>query len=133
MNEEAQAQAQAQNVNLWEDIALKDALIRLGLTDIGARKFMENGVTDVHRFQSLDEKALTRLIKIITHDHDGDAGLVIPFMAQEYIHAMLFWTHQQFALGLPFNPCNLSFAPMSEQEMEERRGRILYNITKGTV
>jgi hypothetical protein len=41
MNEEAQAQAQAQNVNLWEDNALKDALIRLGLTDIGARKFME--------------------------------------------------------------------------------------------
>jgi hypothetical protein len=83
MNEEAQAQAQVQNVNLWENNALKDALIRLGLTDIAAREFMENGVTDVHRFRSLDEKALTRLIKIITRDCDGGAGLVIPFMAQE--------------------------------------------------
>ena len=43
------------NVNLWQGNALKDALVRLGLTDIAAREFMENGVTDVHRLRSLDD------------------------------------------------------------------------------
>lgn len=88
--------------NLWEGNVLKDAFIRLGLTDVAAREFMENGVTDMERFRSLDAKALTRLIKTITKDRDGGAGLIIPFMAQEYIQAMLFWTHRQVALGLPY-------------------------------
>ena len=93
----------APNVNLWEGNALKDALIRLGLTGIAAREFMENGVTDVHRLCSLDEKGLTRLIKTITKDRDGGAGPLIPFMAKEYIHASLFWTHRQYSLGLPYD------------------------------
>ena len=108
--------------NAWEGNELKDALVRLGLTDVAAREFMENGVTDVHRLRSLDEKALTRLIKTITKDRDGGAGLVIPFMAQEYTHAMLFWAHRQFALGLPFDAAlfHLADAEYWMQKMREQ-------------
>ena len=80
----------------------EDAFIRLRLTDVAAHEFMENGVTDMERFRSLDAKALTRLIKTITKDRDGGAGLIIPFIAQEYIQAMLFLTQRQVALGLPY-------------------------------
>jgi hypothetical protein len=89
-------------VNNWEGNPLKEAFIRLGLTDVAAREFMENGVTDMERFRSLDSKALSRLIKTITRDCDGGARLIIPFMVQEYIQAMLFWTHRQFSLGQIF-------------------------------
>mmetsp|Transcript_10772 Transcript_10772/g.15567 ORF Transcript_10772/g.15567 Transcript_10772/m.15567 type:complete len:99 (+) Transcript_10772:305-601(+) len=44
-------------VNNWEGNPLKEAFIRLGLTDVAAREFMENGVTDMERFRSLDSKA----------------------------------------------------------------------------
>ena len=53
------------NANLWEGNALKDAFARLGLTDVAAREFMENGVTDVHQRRSLSSEALGRLIKLI--------------------------------------------------------------------
>jgi hypothetical protein len=84
--------------NLWEGNALKAAFIRLGLTDVAAREFMENGVTDVHQLRSLSKEALARLIKQIQCDNHGGAGLVIPFMSQEYIQAMLFWIHRQHLL-----------------------------------
>ena len=95
-------QGQAQP-HLWEGNALKAAFIRLGLTDVAAREFMENGVTDVHQLRSLSSEALARLIKLIQRDRDGGAGLIIPFMSQEYIQAMLFWTHRQYSLGLPYD------------------------------
>jgi len=56
------------HANLWEGNALKDAFIRLGLTDVAAREFMENGVTDVHQLHSLSSEALGRLIKLIQRD-----------------------------------------------------------------
>jgi hypothetical protein len=52
------AEANAVNPNLWEGYALKDAFVRLGLTDVAAREFMENGVTDVHQLRSLSTEAL---------------------------------------------------------------------------
>jgi hypothetical protein len=97
------AEANAVNPNLWEGNALKDAFVRLGLTDVAAREFMENGVTDVHQLRSLSTEVLARLIKLIQRDRDGGAGLIIPFMSQEYIQAMLFWTHRQHSLGLPYD------------------------------
>ena len=120
-NLNANADAADANVNLWQGNALKDALVRLGLTDVAAREFMENGVTDVHRLRSLDEKALARLIKTITRDRDGGAGLVIPFMAQEYIQAMLFWTRRQFSLGLSYEAdlFNLADAEYWMQKMRD--------------
>jgi hypothetical protein len=78
--------AAAAAVNLWEGNELKDTFVRLGLSDIAAREFMENGVTDVHHI--LDEKALTRLIKTITKDRDGGAGLIIPVMVTVSMNAL---------------------------------------------
>ncbi len=51
----------------------------------------------------VSKEALARLIKQIQQDNHGGAGLIIPFMSQEYIQAMLFWIHRQHSLGLPYN------------------------------
>jgi len=110
----------AVNANLWEGNALKDAFVRLGLTDVAAREFMENGVTDVHQLRSLSSEALARLIKLIQRDRDGGAGLIIPFMSQEYIQAMLFWTHRKHSLGLPYDAVTFN-RPDTIYWMEKRR------------
>jgi hypothetical protein len=89
--------------NLWADNPLKDAFVRLGLTDVAAREFMENGVVTVHQLRSLSAEALTRLMKQLQRDNNGGAGIMIPFMSQEYIQAMRFWTNHQFSLGLPYD------------------------------
>mmetsp|Transcript_28951 Transcript_28951/g.41484 ORF Transcript_28951/g.41484 Transcript_28951/m.41484 type:complete len:289 (-) Transcript_28951:4068-4934(-) len=88
--------------NNWDNNPLKAALMRLGLTDVAAREFMENGVTSIHQLRVLSKEALIRLIKQI-HRDQGGAGLIIPFMSQEYIQAMRFWAQRQFTLGLPFD------------------------------
>jgi hypothetical protein len=106
--------------NNWNDNPLKAAFVRLGLTDVAAREFMENGVTDVHQLRSLSTEALARLIKLIQCDRDGGAGLIIPFMSQEYIQAMLFWTHRQHSLGLPFDAQTFN-RPDAIYWMEKRR------------
>ena len=89
--------------NLWEDNALKHAFVRLGLTEVAAREFMENGVTDVHQLRSLSKEALARLIRQIQRDNHGGAGLIIPFMSEEYIQEMFFWIQRQYSLGLPYD------------------------------
>jgi hypothetical protein len=47
--------------------------------------------------------------------------MIIPFMAQEYIHVMLFWTHRQYSLALPFNAklFNLADAEYWMQKMHD--------------
>jgi len=65
-------------VNNWDGNPLKDALMRLGLTDVAAREFMENGVVSIQQLRMLTDTALTRLIKQIHRDNNGGAGLQIP-------------------------------------------------------
>jgi hypothetical protein len=89
--------------NNWNDNPLKAAFVRLGLTDVAAREFMENGVTTIHQLRVLSKDALVRLIKQIHRDNQGGAGLTIPFMSQEYIQAMRFWAQRQYTLGLQFD------------------------------
>jgi hypothetical protein len=89
--------------NAWEGNPLKGALIRLGLTDVAAREFMENGITSLHQLRMLSEASLTRLIKQIHRDNAGGAGLAIPFMSQQYIQAMRFWAQRQYTLGMPYD------------------------------
>ncbi len=48
-------------------------------------------------------EALAHLIKQMQCDNHGGAGLIIPFMSEEYIQAMLFWTQRQYSLGLPYD------------------------------
>jgi len=36
-------------VNNWDGNPLKDALMRLGLTNVAAREFMENGVVSIQQ------------------------------------------------------------------------------------
>jgi len=106
--------------NLWDGNPLKDAFVRLGLTDVAAREFMENGVVTVHQLRSLSADALTRLMKQIQRDNNGGGGLVIPFMSQEYIQAMRFWTQRQFSLGLQYDAENFHM-PDAVYWMEKMR------------
>jgi hypothetical protein len=89
--------------NTWDGNHLKAALVRLGLTDVAAREFMENGVVSIQQLWMLTETALTRLIKQIHRDNNGGAGLQIPFMSQQYIQALQFWAQRQHTLGLPYD------------------------------
>jgi hypothetical protein len=51
--------------NNWDNNPLKAAFMRLGLTDVAAREFMESGVTSIHQLRILSKEALIRLIKQI--------------------------------------------------------------------
>jgi hypothetical protein len=68
------------------------------------------------------EESLASLIKLIQRDCDGGAGLIMPFLSQEYIQAMLFWTHCQPSLGLPYD-AEMFNRPDAIYSMESRRGQ----------
>ncbi len=75
--------------------------MRLGLSEVAAREFINNGITNTHKLRILTADALDRLIKQIHHDNQG-AGLFIPFMSQQYIHAVRFWVNRMYILGTPY-------------------------------
>ncbi len=62
---------------------MEEALMRLGLTEIAAREFTNNGINGLERLRMLSSDGLDRLIKQIHRDNQG-AGLFIPFFSQEY-------------------------------------------------
>ncbi len=57
----AQLLAQIQQQNL----AMQQALMRLGLLDVAAREIINNGISSLQRLRMLSEEALTRMIKQI--------------------------------------------------------------------
>ena len=77
------------------------ALMRLGLTQVAANEFINNGITTIHKLRVLTEDALDKLIKQIHRDNQG-AGLFIPFFSQQYIHAIRFWANRMYILGAPY-------------------------------
>lgn len=80
------------------------ALIRLGLTEVAAREFTDNGITTLHRLRTLSEDDLKALIKQIHRDNaGGGAGLLIPFGSQQYIQAIRFWAGRMHITGRPYN------------------------------
>jgi hypothetical protein len=85
-----------------EQQEMEDALIRLGLTEVSAREFMNNGITSLDRLQVLTQESLTQLIKQIHRDNQG-AGLFIPFFSQQCINVVHFWANRMYILGLPYH------------------------------
>jgi hypothetical protein len=77
------------------------ALLRLGLSEVAAREFTNNGINSLQRLRLLNEDGLDRLIKQIHRDNQG-AGLFIPFFSQESVHAIHFWVNRMYILGLPY-------------------------------
>ncbi len=75
--------------------------MRLGLSEVAAREFINNGITNTHKLRILTADALDRLIKQIHRDNQG-AGLFIPFKSQQYIHAVRFWANRMYILGTPY-------------------------------
>jgi hypothetical protein len=81
---------------------MTQALIRLGLTQVAANEFINNGITSINKLRVLTEDALDKLVKQIHRDNQG-AGLFIPFFSQQYIHAIRFWANRMYILGvLPY-------------------------------
>jgi hypothetical protein len=64
---------------------------------------LDNGITNMNPFHALTEDALDCLIKQITRDNNGGAGLVIPFASQQYLHVLQFWANRMYILGSPYN------------------------------
>jgi hypothetical protein len=82
-------------------LMMEQALMRLGLSEVAAREFMDNGINSLQRLRLLNEDGLDRLIKQIHRDNQG-AGLLIPFFSQESVHATHFWVNHMYTLGLPY-------------------------------
>jgi hypothetical protein len=83
--------------------AMRAALVRLGLTEVAAIEFTDNGVTSMARLRNLTEEALEHLIKQIPRDNNGGAGLVIPFVSQQHIQAIRFWDNRMYIIGAPYD------------------------------
>jgi hypothetical protein len=81
---------------------MRAALIRLGLSNVAAQEFINNGVDSTHRLRLLSTEDLDKLIKQIHRDNTG-TGLFIPFMAQAYIRAIRFWANRMYILGADFD------------------------------
>ncbi len=87
--------------NLPNPEAFRDGLIRLGLSELSANEFLNNGITSLNKLRCLTTDALDMLIKQIHRDNQGQ-GLFIPFFSQQYIRAIRFWTGRMHILGLPY-------------------------------
>jgi hypothetical protein len=61
---------------------MEEALMRLGLSEVAACEFMNNGIKSLQCLHLLTEDGLDRLIKQIHRDNQG-AGLFIPFFSRQ--------------------------------------------------
>jgi hypothetical protein len=93
----AQLLAQIQQQNL----AMQQALMRLGLLDVAAREIINNGISSLQRLRMLSEEALTRMVKQI-HRDNAEAGTFIPFFSQESLFANHFWANRMHILGIAY-------------------------------
>jgi hypothetical protein len=80
---------------------MEEALMRLGLSELAAREFTNNGINGLECLRMLTTNGLDCLIKQIHRDNQG-MGLFIPFFSQESIHAIHFWTNRMYNLGIPY-------------------------------
>jgi hypothetical protein len=95
------------------------ALIRLGLSEVAAQEFINNGITNLNKLRVLTVEALDMLIKQIHRDNQG-AGLFIPFFSQQYIRAIRFWANRMHILGAeyPIEHVNEIMADMWTEAMK---------------
>jgi hypothetical protein len=122
--------AQAQAAAIMQDIdqqlqeqedQMRQALMRLGLTQVAAQEFIVNGIRTLSQLRTLTEDALDRLVKQIHRDNTGvGAGLFIPFASQQYIHAVRFWANRMHILGLPYT-VDFVTLPLAETWNEIRK------------
>ncbi len=94
--------------------------MRIGLSNIAAAEMTDNGITNMNRLRALTEDALDRLIKQMTRDNNGGAGLVIPFTSQQYLHAVRFWANRMYILGTSYDAALINEA-LAETWNEQRK------------
>jgi hypothetical protein len=97
---------------------MHNALVRLGLSPVAAQEFINNGIISIAKLRVLAQEDLDRLIKQIHRDNQG-AGLFIPFMSQQYVHAIRFWANRMHILGAPYD------AALVNQEMAEQWSEVM--------
>lgn len=95
------------------------ALMRLGLSQLAANKFTDNGITNMNRLWVLTEVDLNHLIKQIHGDNQG-AGLFIPFASQQYLQAIRFGANRMHIIGATYdvNDINEPLAEMWHKSMK---------------
>ncbi len=98
---------------------MQAALVRLGLSQVAAQEFINNGITNLNKLQVLTAEALDMLIKQIHRDNQG-AGLFIPFFSQQYIRAIRFWANRMHILGAeyPIEQVDEAMADMWNEAMK---------------
>ena len=94
--------------------------MRIGLSNIAATEMIDNGITNMNRLRVLTEDTLDKLIKQMTRDNNGGAGLVIPFASQQYLHAIRFWANRMYILGTSYNVALINEA-LAETWNEQRK------------
>jgi len=87
--------------------AFCDALVRMGLSELAANEFINNGITNLNKLRCLSAEGLDMLIKQIHRDNQGQ-GLFIPFFSQQYVRAIRFWTGRMHILGLLYDIQNVN-------------------------
>jgi hypothetical protein len=74
----------------------------------------------MNRLRALTEEALNQLIKQIQSDRNGGADLVVPFVSQQYVHAIRFWANRMYIIGASYDAA-LVKQPLAETWNETRK------------
>jgi hypothetical protein len=99
---------------------IHQVFVRLGLSDIAAAEFTDNGIINMNCLRTLTEEALNQLIKQVQSDRNGGAGLVVPFVSQQYVHVICFWANRMYIIGAPYDAA-LVTQPLAETWNEIRK------------
>ena len=76
--------------------AFHAALTRIGLTDLAAREIQEQGLDSILSLLMLTEHDVKQMVKVLR-----DNGIIVPYIAQQHLQVMRYWTKHMTHLGLP--------------------------------
>ena len=76
--------------------ALHAALTRISLTNLAAREIQEQGLDSILSLLMLTENDVKQMVKVLR-----DNGIIVPYMAQQCLQVMRYWTKHMTCLGLP--------------------------------
>ena len=76
--------------------AFHEALMLIGLTDLAAREIQDQGLDSILSLLMLTENDVKQMVKVLR-----DNGIIVPYMAQQRLQVMRYWTKHLTHLGLP--------------------------------
>ena len=76
--------------------AFHAALTRISLTNLAAREIQEQGLDSILSLLMLTENDVKQMVKVLR-----DNGIIVPYMAQQHLQVMRYWTKHMTHLGVP--------------------------------